>query len=155
VSGNGGAPKGNRNAMKHGAYALRALLDGKRKLDGRSALAKVLKGIQEQLVRDLGAERWDDLSQQQKMLTTRVLHKHLFCLSVEAWALKHTSVIKKGQLIPALANGYLALANSLRLDLALLGMKRRERDVESLASILAAHEEASGSPAPLAEEPST
>ena len=129
----GGAPKGNVNAMKHGAYALRALLDGKRKLDGRSALAKVLRDLRGQLVRDLGCDRWEDLSQQQKMLATRILNKHLFCLSVESWALKHTSVIKKGQLLPVLSSGYLALANSLRLDLALLGLRRRSRDVTDLA----------------------
>ena len=55
-----GAPQGNCNPVVHGGY-----MDlSRRKIDGRSRLAKGLKHIKEQLITDLGG----DVSKAQELL---------------------------------------------------------------------------------------
>lgn len=130
MSRQSGQPKQTGRPPIHGGYALLAAVNGRRKIDGRSRLALALKATRDSLVRDLGAEGWGDLSKQQQMLLTRAIHKDIFCLAIEAWLLdRGTIVSRKGKLPPALGEHYLALANSLRLDLQALGLHRRARDV--------------------------
>ena len=132
VKGRSGPP-GHRHHEKHGGYTVLAALDGRREIDGQSPLGLELKRLREALVSDLGASRWEDLSEQQRILVTRVIHKHLFAESIEAWLLEHGPLRKNGTVRPALGSNYLAIANSLRLDLITLGLERRTRDVTDLA----------------------
>ena len=106
-----------------------AALNGQRKIDGRTRLGLGLKRIRDALISDLGVARWEDLSTQQRMLATRVIHKHLFAESIEVWLLENGPLRKNGTARPALGTNYLAITNSLRLDLQALGVERRPRDV--------------------------
>ncbi len=106
-----------------------AAVNGQRKIDGRTRLGLGLKRIRDALISDLGVARWEDLSTQQRMLATRVIHKHLFAESIEVWLLENGPLRKNGTARPALGTNYLAITNSLRLDLQALGVERRPRDV--------------------------
>ena len=110
-----------------------AALNGQRRIDGRTRLGLGLKRIRDALVSDLGVARWEDLSTQQRMLATRVIHKHLFAECIETWLLENGPLRKNGTARPALGTNYLAITNSLRLDLQALGLTRVPKDVPDLA----------------------
>ena len=114
-----------------------ATLNGQRKIDGRSRLGIGLKRLRDALVPDLGVARWEDLSAQQQMLATRVIHKHLFAECVEAWLLENGPLRKNGTARPALGTNYLAITNSLRLDLQALGIERTARAINPVEAIKA------------------
>ena len=146
----GGAPRGNGNALKHGGWSvLRAPAHGR--LDGRTGLAKVVRQVRDALVRDLGAERLEDLSQQQRLLVARVVAKSLFAEATEAWLVDHGVIGEDGTVAAALGKHYLAVANSLRLDLQALGLRRVPRPVPSLEEYLARRYGVDGDPADAAD----
>ena len=89
------------------------------------------------LVSDLGMARWENLSIQQRMLATRVIHKHLFAESIEVWLLENGPLRKNGTAQPALGTNYLAITNSLRLDLQALGLERKARAINPVEAIKA------------------
>ncbi len=135
VKGRSGPP-GHRHTEKHGGYTVLAALNGQRKIDGRTRLGLGLKRIRDALVSDLGVARWEDLSTQQQMLAIRAIHKHLFAECVESWLLENGPLRKNGTAQPALGTNYLAITNSLRLDLQALGLGRRPHDVTDLAVLI-------------------
>ena len=114
-----------------------AALNGQRRIDGRTRLGLGLKRIRDALISDLGVTRWEDLSTQQRMLATRVIHKHLFAESIEVWLLENGPLKKNGTARPALGTNYLAITNSLRLDIQALGLERRSRAINPVEAIKA------------------
>jgi len=114
----GGQPQ-NQNAAKHGFYAFVQ----RRMLHRGSTYGKKILEIESKLVDALGG----DLSPQEEILVERVLSKLLKCWLAEAAMLNGEK--------PDEAH-YLALSNSLRLDLQALGLKRRKAEVPSLTSYL-------------------
>jgi hypothetical protein len=119
-----GAPRGNGNNLKFGAYA--DLSD--RNIDQRSKLARALKAIENDLVNSLGGNP----SPQEMILLQRVVAKVARCTLFESAAFT-------GQGNPA-DEHYLAWANSLRHDLCALGLKARPKVLPSLAEYLAERE---------------
>lgn len=90
-------------------------IDFKRvKLDQRSKLAKTIKFIRGELVRHVGGAP----SVAQSILIDRVVYKTIKCY---LWETNFFSEREQGS-----RDHYLALANSLRLDLALLGLAEKE-----------------------------
>ncbi len=110
-----GAPKGHCNTVKHGGY----MRLSERKLDGRSKLAKALKHIKEQLVTDLGG----DITKAQELLIDRIRFKAANLCFMELG-------MSEGEM--ELNDKYIALSNSFRMDLALLGLERKQKDYISL-----------------------
>jgi len=106
-----GAPCHNTNAVKHGSYLKLA----KRRLDGRTVLAKQLNELKQVMISDLGG----DITKAQELLVDRVKFKVASLHFMEI-------AMSKGEMS---VNGeYISLANSFRADLALLGLERRERN---------------------------
>jgi hypothetical protein len=102
--------KGNCNAVQHGGY----MTLSRRKLDGRSKLAKAVKHLKEQLVTDLGG----DPSMAQLLLIDRVCFKSMkLCFWELAIANGETEIHER----------YISLANSFRQDLQLLGLERKAK----------------------------
>jgi hypothetical protein len=121
--GVGGAP-GNGNAIKNGFYADIV----PENLDGRLKLTKSYRAAQSALVLAIGGEP----SPQQMLLIDRIAFKFVRCCLFEISVLKGES--DSGQ------EHYLAFSNSMRLDLALLGLQRVTKDVPSLQTYLAERE---------------
>lgn len=111
---------GNVNSMVSGVYADLS----RRNVDQRSKLAKILRGIEGELVSAIGG----DPSPQQKILIDRAVYKIARCTMFEA---AHLTGQGEGA-----DEHYLAWSNSLRLDLQALGLKRVPKAVQSLAEYL-------------------
>jgi hypothetical protein len=107
----------NKNGQKHGFYSTI--------FDQRSKPARRMSENHDELIAGLGGV--ENLSLQEKILIERVVAKTAQCERAEAAMLA-------GEDKPALEH-YLATANSLRLDLQALGLKRRKREV-TLATYL-------------------
>jgi hypothetical protein len=116
-SGNVGAPKGNRNARKHGAYL--------QHWDGRTREVKAKLQIEAELTSALGGEP----SPQQVLLIQRAAVKALRCALVEIEILR-----LRGQIPDSLAQDYLRWARELRADLVALGLKRIPKNLSDLKS---------------------
>lgn len=105
------APCHNVNAVKSGRY-----LDlAKRRIDKRTKLGKELVRIGDQISIDIGG----DPSEAQRLLIERVVVKAALLRFSEVSMLKGESDLN---------DRYITLSNSLRMDLALLGLERRERN---------------------------
>jgi len=107
-----GAPKGNCNSVLHGAYMR---LDHRR-LDGRSSLAKNLNLLRKELTEDLG----ESPSRAQQLIVERVIFKAARLRFFE-------EALLRGETDGQANIQYIALSNSMRLDLMSLGMKRVEK----------------------------
>jgi hypothetical protein len=94
------------------------------KLDGRTKLSKWMKQLRTQLAQDLGP----DLSTQQEILLDRVVAKVVKCKLYEIGVLSGEPFGSRDH--------YLALANSLRLDLQLLGLDRKVKKTVDLEEYL-------------------
>ena len=103
------APKDGHRWMKHGLWIA---LNG-RKIDGRSKLGKAMAMLRGELVKHVGGEP----SIIEAILIERITAKTIKCHLYETGVLSD----------PASSQGsrdhYLAMANSLRLDCGLLGLK--------------------------------
>jgi hypothetical protein len=119
--GKHGAPKGATRALVHGARAEFTL----RSLDGRTRLAKTWRALEAELIAALGGEP----TPQERMLIGRVVFKMLKCHFYERGMLEGLGKPDSTQ--------YLAYANSLRLDLAALGLSRRAKPVQDLEAYIA------------------
>ena len=132
----GGAPKGNRNALKHGLNPLKAAITklGSRALDGRSALSYALKKWRRDLISDLGGD--DAISTQQSALVDLAVKSKLLLDSVDAWLLTQDSLInkRKKSLMPVVLQRQ-QLADGLARYLGQLGLHRRVK-TPSLADLL-------------------
>lgn len=115
---------GRSPATRHGANS--GVLTGVARgsyPDKRTVLGRELAALRKALVRDLGG----DLSAQESLLVDRIVSKSFRCRCLEA-------AMFQGD--PAADAQYIALSNSLRLDLQALGLRRRAKDVTSLKDYL-------------------
>ena len=113
----GGAPKNNANALKSGVYADLS----RRNIDQRTKLARALHAVEADLVSALGGA--EAITPQEKILVDRVVYKLARCTLAEAAHFSGES---------GADDHYIAWSNSLRLDLQLLGLERRAKDVLDL-----------------------
>jgi hypothetical protein len=111
--------QGNLNAVTQGKFIQLA----KRYIDGRTTLAKQLKQIKQELISDLGG----DPSTAQMLLVDRIKFKAMQLYFYEM-------AIASGN--SEMSDRYIALSNSLRLDLTSLGLKRREKEILDLKGYL-------------------
>lgn len=109
-TGKRGGQKGNSNALKTGVWAAFS----KRNLDGRTAMAKSLAATRQLLVDALGGKP----TPQQSIIVERAVYKAFRCGLFETAHLNGTGDDHSA----ASDTYYLAWSNSLRLDLAALGL---------------------------------
>ncbi len=115
----------NLNKMagfKHGGYS-KALQGGN--LDKRTSIGKAMVTLRANLETDLGGI--ETISTQQKILIDRIVQKVFQAQAFE-------SAIAAGALEPKAF--YLALTNSLRLDLLALGLNKKLKSINSLKEII-------------------
>lgn len=94
------------------------------KLDGRTALARAINLMRRELVKHVGGKP----SIVEALLIDRIVHK-----AVKAYIYETNFFIDQKQ---GSKDHYLALVNSLRLDLQALGLKRSEEKALDLAEYL-------------------
>jgi len=114
----GGAPKGNRNAVKHNLYSYKAMLDGNG-IDERTSLFKALREKEKELVTALGG----DPSPQEQAIIGDSVKNMLYIASLDNYLMGLKSLIRKGRPHPVLAIRT-TLSAHLRENLKTLGLKR-------------------------------
>ena len=92
--------------------------------DGRSSLARWMNKLKKDLTKDLGG----DLSTMEKILLDRIVSKIVRCHLYETGILS-------GQEFGS-QDHYMALSNSLRLDMNLIGLKKRAKNPLDLGEYL-------------------
>jgi len=90
-------------------------------LDGRSIVSRAVKELRAALVNDMGGEQ--NLSTQKSLILDRAVAKVFRCQAIE------TALYEGQELSPHTIGMYLALSNSLRKDLAALGLNRVARRI--------------------------
>lgn len=140
----GGRSKGRaRPVPSHGLKTLRRAVTRltTRRLDGRSAIAVVVRRWKEDVRRDLGG----DLSQAQETILEAAAQKLVIRDSLGDWLLRQPSLVtKKRQALPVLSD-YLRVSDSLARDLERLGLDRAAKPVPDLTAYLAAKAAQAGS----------
>jgi hypothetical protein len=133
--------KGPTTRHRHGYHALRHGLDALARrgelLDERTEVGRALAAWRAQLVSDLGGE--DALSTAERALVDVAVRDRLLLESVDAWILAQDRVVNGTRrcLYPVVEQR-MRLADSVAKRLAMLGLRRRERPIPSLAEYLAA-----------------
>jgi hypothetical protein len=131
----GGAPKGNKNAQKHGLRMLKRAvrLLSTRALDKRTSTVKALVQWREDLIRDLGGE----VSTQQDAIIDVACKTKLILDSVDVWILEQPTLInKRKKSVIAAAKERQIFADALSRYMGQLGLERRHK-VETWQDILA------------------
>ena len=121
-----GAPKGNKNAQKHGLRMLKRAvrLLTTRALDKRTSTVKALVQWREDLVRDLGGE----VSTQQDAIIDVACKTKLILDSVDVWILEQPTLInKRKKSVIAAAKERQLFADALSRYMAMLGLARRTK----------------------------
>ena len=131
----GGAPAGNRNAVKHGLHSYKAMIDGKG-LDERTSLFKALREKEQELVTGLGG----DPSPQEKVIIADSVKNMLYIASLDNYLMQLKSLMRKGRPHPVLAVRT-QLSAHLRENLKTLGLQRRVK-TPSLHDILSQGDDA-------------
>lgn len=119
----------DKRVIPRGRHGLYVSLPKRMKLDGRSRFGKAVTQLRKSLISDLGG----DPSTQESLIVDRVVFKVLRLCSFESHILKTQGMESERQ-----SREYLAMSNSLRLDLMAIGLERRERDITPLSQRLAA-----------------
>jgi hypothetical protein len=125
----GGAPPGNKNALKHGLHSYKALLNGNG-LDERTSLFKALREKEQELVKALGG----DPSPQEQAIIGDSVKNMLYIASLDNYLMGIKSLVRKGRPHPVLAIRT-QLSAHLRENLKTLGLKRVAKTL-SLTEIL-------------------
>jgi hypothetical protein len=120
----GGAPAGNRNAVKHGLHSYKAMIDGKG-LDERTSLFKALREKEQELVSALGG----DPSPQEQVIIGDSVKNMLYIASLDNYLMGLKSLVRKGRPHPVLAIRT-PLSAHLRENLKTLGLQRESKDAE-------------------------
>ena len=103
-----------------------------RKLDLRTRLGRHVKALQREFYQDLGGE--DNISIQVRVLVEECIIPQLLALkSFTTWLGKNEF---KGMPPERHSRYWIALTNSLRLNLVSIGLERREQKIEDLQSYL-------------------
>ena len=123
----GGALPGNKNALQHGLYTLRAMLNGDG-LDKRTSLYHALAEKEQELVSALGG----DPSPQERAIIADTVKNMLYVGSLDAYLIGLESLVRKGKVHPVV-DVRTRLAAHLRENLKTLGLKRVARDIPDLA----------------------
>lgn len=138
--------------QKHGLSHLKAAVKGLggRVIDKRTTLGKALQAWRSDLEEDLGGRAV--LSTQQVSLIELGARTKLMLDSIDAWLLAQPSLVnvRKRALLPVVRERA-SLAASFQSLMKDLGLERRARPVESLASIMRSHK-AEQSPATTKKE---
>ncbi len=127
----GGAPRGNKNAMRHGLYSLKAMLNGDG-LDRRTSLYHALRDKEQELASALGG----DPSPQEKAIIADAVKTMLYIGSLDAYLGGLKSLVRKGRVHNVLIERT-RLAGHLRENLKTLGLKRMPKEIPDLARELA------------------
>ena len=127
-------PPGNKNAVKHGFHAYKAMLDGKG-LDQRSSLFKALREKEQELVSALGG----DPSPQERAIIADSVKNALYVASLDNYLMGLKSLVRKGRPHPVL-DIRTKLAAHLRENLKALGLQRRMKRV-GLMDLLSSEQE--------------
>jgi hypothetical protein len=109
--------------VKHGGYSF--LVKGELP-ENRKHVLKYLTAARENLIQDLGPEE-KDLTAAQIILIDRVVTKLGVIRCIEEY-IRESTVMIGSRLAPSLRESYLAYNNSIRLDLATLGIDKRKAD---------------------------
>ena len=132
-----GAPKGNRNARKHGFHAAKKALSefGQAAIDGRSALGRALADFRGEVERDLGGA--ENLSAQQHAVIDVLCRTKLLLDGVDNFLLSQRSLINKRKraLLP-IVRERTALAESYVRHLQMLGLEKRQPPAMDLQAYL-------------------
>ena len=115
-------PKGKAGhpVVKHGAYSYLTRLTVP---DNRAYLRPYLSGVREGLIKDLGPTE-EDLTTAQKLIIDRIISQAGVIRLIEEHC-REQGIFHGMAITPALAENYLAYANSLRLNLQALGIKTK------------------------------
>lgn len=124
------ARKRQYKRLKHGLWSL----FNETKIDGRTHLGKAIALLRRELVDHLGGSP----SIVESLLIDRIIAKSIKCFLYERKTLSN----------PAISYGsrdiYLATANSLRLDIQCLGLKKKAKKILDLDSYLRQKEDKDG-----------
>ncbi len=113
--------------IKHGGYSF--LVKGELP-ENRKHVLKYLTAARENLIQDLGPEE-KDLTAAQIILIDRVVTKLGVIRCIEEY-IRENTVMTGSRLSPSLRESYLAYNNSIRLDLAALGINKRQSETFNL-----------------------
>lgn len=125
-----GPPRGNQNAVKHGLYSYKAMLNGGG-LDHRTSLYQALMGKEKELATSLGG----DPSPQEQAIIADTVKTMLYIGSLDAYLTGLKSLVRKGR-VHCVLSERTRLAGHLRENLKTLGLKRVARDLPDLARAL-------------------
>ena|SRR5437867_671273 len=126
-----------RPYSKHGLVTLKAALRalGPRVIDRRTHMGRALAAWRGDLVRDLGG----DVTTAQAALIDMAVRSRLLLDSIDAWLLAQPSVInKRARALFPVVKERAALVSQLQSLLRDIGLERRAKPVETLASFIAA-----------------
>jgi len=144
----GGAPLGSANHQKHGLYGARIKelrKYGPRAIDMRSKLGKAVAEYRASLISDLGGE--ESLSKMELALVDEAIVTRLMLATVNEWlSYRKTLVDRKTRSIIPAALQRNAFVNTLQGLLRDLGLKRRAREVPTLAAYIASQSESKKEP---------
>ncbi len=122
-----GGPPGNKKALRHGLYSLRAMLNGDG-LDRRTSLYRALRDKEQELSIALGG----GLSPQQQAIVGDTVKSMLYVASLDAYLRGLKSIVRKGRVHNVLIERT-RLAGHLRENLKVLGTKRVAKEIPDLA----------------------
>ena len=124
-------PPANKNALRHGLYSLRAMLNGDG-LDRRTSLYRALREKEAELASALGG----DPSPQERAIIGDTIKTMLYIGSLDAYLMGLKSLVRKGRVHNVLIERT-RLAGHLRENLKTLGLKRIPKAVLDLNKALA------------------
>jgi hypothetical protein len=90
-------PPGNKNALKHGLYTYKAMLNGE-PLDERTSLYRALREKEQEFADALGG----DPSPQERTIITGTVKKLVYRASLDNYLMGLKSVVRKGKPHPVL-----------------------------------------------------
>jgi hypothetical protein len=131
-------PPGNKNALKHGFYTYKAMLDGDG-LDERTSLFKALREKEQELVKALGG----DPSPQEQAIIGDSVKNMLYIASLDNYLMELKSLVRKGRPHPVLAIRT-QLSAHLRENLKTLGLKRVAKTLTVNDRLVLAQDKANG-----------
>lgn len=123
-------PPSNQNAVRHGLYSLKRMLNGDG-LDQRTSLYRALAAKEQELVVSLGG----DPSPQEHAIISDTAKTMLYIGSIDAYLMQLKSLVRKGRVHGVLIERT-RLAAHLRENLKTIGLKRVKKEL-SLQDYLA------------------